>query len=187
MDNQSNLTNHFLIAMPNLADPNFFHSVTYICEHSDKGAMGIVINHPVDFSLNELFDHMDIEHKTGSGGNQAIFNGGPVENERGFVLHRFDKTWNSTLKITDSLAITTSRDIIEAIATDTGPEKSLIALGYAGWDRGQLEQEIADNAWLCGPADDSILFDLPITERWAAAAKKIGVDLNLLSTTSGHA
>ena len=187
MDNESNLTDHFLIAMPTLADPNFFHSVTYICEHSDKGAMGIVINHPVELSLHELFDHMEIEHDTAASKAQAIFNGGPVENERGFVLHQFDKTWKSTLKITDKLAITTSRDIIEAIANDTGPEKSLIALGYAGWEKGQLEQEIADNAWLCGPADDSILFDLPITERWEAAAKKIGVDLNLLSTTSGHA
>ncbi len=187
MDNESNLTDHFLIAMPQLADPNFFHSVTYICEHSDKGAMGIVINHPVDLSLNELFDHMEIKQRSGEVAPQAIFNGGPVENERGFVLHSYDKTWNSTLKITDKLAITTSRDIIEAIASNSGPEKSLIALGYAGWEKGQLEKEIADNAWLCGPADDSILFDLPITERWKAAAKKIGVDLNLLSTTSGHA
>ena len=187
MDNQSNLTNHFLIAMPTLADPNFFHSVTYICEHSDKGAMGIVINHPVELSLHDLFEHMEIETRKETDDSQSIFNGGPVENERGFVLHKFDKTWNSTLKITDDLAITTSRDIIEAIADNSGPEKSLIALGYAGWEKGQLEQEIADNAWLYGPADDSILFDLPITERWKAAAKKIGVDLNLLSTSSGHA
>jgi putative transcriptional regulator len=187
MDNQSNLTNHFLIAMPQLADPNFFHSVTYICDHSDKGAMGIVINHPVDFSLTELFDHMDIKHTSSNTDSQSIFNGGPVENERGFVLHQFDKIWDSTLKITDQLAITTSRDIIEAIANNKGPKKSLIALGYAGWEKGQLEQEIANNAWLCGPADESILFDLPVTKRWEAAARKIGVDLNLLSTTSGHA
>jgi putative transcriptional regulator len=187
MDNQSNLTNHFLIAMPTLADPNFFHSVTYICDHSDNGAMGIIINHPIDFSLLQLFDHMDIQHSSGKKHSQAIYNGGPVENERGFVLHQFDKSWDSTLKITEQLAITTSRDIIEAIADDRGPKKSLVALGYAGWEKGQLEQEIADNAWLCGPADASILFDLPVAKRWEAAAKTIGVDLNLLSTTSGHA
>lgn len=187
MTQDVNLTNHFLIAMPTLADPHFFHSVTYICEHSSKGAMGIVINRTVELSLSDLFEHMEIGHTPLQAESMPLFNGGPVEAERGFVLHEFDRRWDSTMKISENLAITTSRDIIEAIANSEGPQRHLIALGYAGWHEGQLEQEIADNAWLCGPADDKILFDTPISQRWEAAAGKIGVDLKLLSTTSGHA
>lgn len=187
MDAGSNLTNHFLIAMPALNDPNFFHTVTYICEHSDKGAMGIVINRPIEMHLSDIFEHMSIKTNTDSIAQQQVFNGGPVEEERGFVLHRFKKNWDSTLKITDDLAVTTSRDILEAIAHGEGPEQSLIALGYAGWGEGQLEQEMANNSWLSGPADEDILFRLPVTQRWEAAARSIGVDLNLLSSTAGHA
>ena len=132
-------------------------------------------------------DQARILQKALSHANQQVFNGGPVEEDRGFVLHDFTGKWDSTLKITDSLAITTSRDILEAIAQDKGPEQSLVALGYAGWGSGQLEQELADNAWLSGPADADILFSLPVEQRWEAAARAIGVDLNLLSSTAGHA
>ena len=187
MEPGSNLTNHFLIAMPALNDPNFFHTVTYICEHSDKGAMGIVINRPLEMQLSDIFEHMSITQTSDAHAAQPVYNGGPVEEDRGFVLHEFSTNWDSTLKITDSLAITTSRDILEAIAEDRGPSQSLIALGYAGWGDGQLEQEMADNAWLSCPADPEILFDLPAEQRWEAAARIIGVDLNLLSSTAGHA
>ena len=187
MEPGSNLTNHFLIAMPALNDPNFFHTVTYICEHNDKGAMGIVINRPIEMHLSDIFEHMGITQTGTKSTTQLVFNGGPVEEDRGFVLHDFGKKWESTLNITSNLAITTSRDILEAIANDEGPTKSLVALGYAGWGEGQLEQELADNAWLSGPADDDILFQLPAQQRWEAAARKIGVDLNLLSTSAGHA
>ncbi len=187
MEPGSNLTNHFLIAMPALNDPNFFHTVTYICEHSDQGAMGIVINRPIEMHLSDIFEHMNISEESDTDASQLVFNGGPVEEDRGFVLHHFSKKWDSTLKITDTLAITTSRDILEAIAHGKGPQQSLVALGYAGWGQGQLEQEIVDNAWLSVPADEQILFDLPVEQRWQAAASKIGVDLNLLSSTAGHA
>jgi len=187
MDSGSNLTNHFLIAMPALNDPNFFHTVTYICEHSDKGTMGIVINRPIEMHLSDIFKHMSINNTSDAASGQQVFNGGPVEEDRGFVLHNFNRKWDSTLKITNRLAITTSRDILEAIALGEGPENTLVALGYAGWGEGQLEQEIADNAWLYGPADEDILFKLPVEKRWEAAARSIGVDLNLLSSTAGHA
>lgn len=187
MHPQTNLTNHFLIAMPNLADPNFFHTVTYICEHTDQGAMGIVINRPTELSVSELFEHMKITADASQPAEKTIYNGGPVEAERGFVLHRYDRDWDSTMRISEQVAITTTRDIIEAIAHNQAPEQNLIALGYAGWGEGQLEQELADNAWLYSPASLDILFDLPTQDRWKAAAEKIGVDLNLLSTSSGHA
>lgn len=187
MDIESNLTNHFLIAMPGLNDPNFFHSVTYICEHNENGAMGIVINRPMEFALADIFHHMHIETDDSIDHRQLIFNGGPVQEDRGFVLHEFDRNWDSTLVITDGIAVTTSRDILEALAKGKGPRKKLVALGYAGWGEGQLEQEIIDNAWLTGPANPDILFKFPAGQRWREAAREIGVDLNLLATNSGHA
>ena len=187
MDTQSNLSNHFLIAMPGLNDPNFFHTVTYICEHNEKGAMGIVINRPIEFSIADIFEHMDISTDPSLEYHQPVFNGGPVQEDRGFILHQYDHDWDSTLIITPGIAITTSKDILEALAKGKGPDKNLVALGYAGWGAGQLEQEIIDNAWLTGPARPEILFDLPVEDRWQQAATDIGVDLNLLSTTSGHA
>lgn len=187
MESESNLTNHFLIAMPALHDPNFFHTVTYICEHNVNGAMGIVINRPMEMKLSDIFEHMQIDNTDQDSGSQQIFNGGPVEEERGFILHNYSQSWDSTLRITEELAITTSKDILEAIASDNGPEKSLVALGYAGWGQGQLENEMAENSWLSGPADTRIIFDLPIEQRWQAAAESIGVDLNLISTGMGHA
>jgi putative transcriptional regulator len=187
MQGIANLTNHFLIAMPGLRDPNFARTVTYICEHTEKGAMGIVVNRPLDLSLADVLEHMSIEAATPGIGDQPVYLGGPVDNERGFVLHTRTTPWNSTLKVTSSIYITTSRDILEAMARGEGPERTLVALGYAGWAGGQLESEMQDNAWLSGPSDIAVLFDLPAGERWAAAARILGVDLTLLSAEAGHA
>lgn len=184
---QSNLTNHLLIAMPNLADPNFSHTVTYICEHSEKGAMGLVINRPIDIHVAEILEQMEIPVSEPGAGEAPVYLGGPVEEQRGFVLHSSDSEWDSTLRINDQVSVTTSRDILEAMARGEGPEQALVALGYAGWGPGQLEQEILDNSWLSAPADQSILFTLPPARRWQAAAELLGVDLNRLSSESGHA
>jgi putative transcriptional regulator len=181
------LGNHFLIAMPGLADPNFFHTVTYLCEHNPEGALGIVINRPLSLNLREILQHMDLEPVSEVIGDQPIYLGGPVQPERGFVLHRPLGDWEATLKVSDDIGVTSSRDILMAIATGQGPRHSLIALGYAGWGAGQLEREIAANAWLAGPADERIVFDLPHEQRWEAAAAKLGVDLNLLTGEAGHA
>jgi len=181
------LKNQLLIAMPNLADPNFFHTVTYICDHGDSGAMGIVINRPTDIKVREVLEQMEIDVSTEEPAQEAVYVGGPVEEQRGFVLHTGVRRWDSTLKVTDDVSVTTSRDILEAMARGEGPAKSLIALGYAGWGAGQLEQEMLENAWLTVPAEKAILFDLPPTQRWEAAARLLGVDLSLLSGDTGHA
>ena len=182
-----NLKNQLLIAMPNLEDPNFFHTVTLICDHGKSGAMGIVINRPTGIKVGEVFEQMDIDAGDAGSADAPVFVGGPVQEQRGFVLHTGTKGWDSTLNVANDVNVTTSRDILEAIARGDGPSKSLIALGYAGWGAGQLEQEMLDNAWLTVPADKAILFDLPPTQRWEAAAKLLGVDLKLLSGESGHA
>ncbi|WP_275097407.1 YqgE/AlgH family protein [Sedimenticola hydrogenitrophicus] len=187
MNSPVSLTNQFLIAMPRLDDANFHHTVTYLCQHGEEGAMGIVINRPSGLRLNDILDQLDINDSTLPSAEQPIFIGGPVQTDRGFVLHTSGGTWESTLRITSSISITTSRDILDAIARGKGPAKSLIALGYAGWGVGQLEQEMSANAWLNGPAPESVLFDLPAEARWEAAAQAIGIDLNLLSGDAGHA
>ncbi len=183
----TNLTNHFLIAMPSLADPNFSRTVTYICEHSDAGAMGIVINRMSDLQLADILAQMGIEPARPETAEIPVYNGGPVQGERGFVLHSGARRWDSTLPITDEVSITTSRDILEAVARGDGPEDFLIALGYAGWQAGQLETELADNAWLAGPADLGILYHTPSSDRWQAAASLLGIDMNLLGDHVGHA
>jgi len=183
----SNLTNHFLIAMPGLQDGNFFHTVTYICEHNEDGAMGIVLNRPTELALSDLLDQLEIGESNPEMGQQPIYIGGPVQTDRGFVLHSLEKEWESTVVIAGAIGITTSRDILQSIAIGEGPQKSLIALGYAGWGAGQLESELKANAWLNGPADLYSLFDLPADRRWDAAARLLGVDLNLLSGEAGHA
>lgn len=180
------LSNQFLIAMPNLGDPNFSHTVTYICQHDEEGALGIVVNRPVDMQLGDIFGQMEIKVKTPATSKMPIYYGGPVQQERGFVLHSPNSRWDSTLVISEHLALTTSRDILEAIADDRGPEKVLVALGYAGWGKGQLEQEMIDNAWLSTPCADSILFETPVSDRWNEAASQLGVDINLLTTPAGH-
>lgn len=181
------LSNHFLIAMPALSDPNFHHTATYICDHNDEGALGLVINRPTDLQLGEILEHMDIEAAAGGISAQPVYLGGPVQNDRGFVLHQPVGNWEATLKVTEDTGITSSRDILEAIARGEGPEKIFITLGYAGWGAGQLEQELAANAWLSGPADSRIVFDTPYEQRWEAAAGLIGVDIKLLSGEAGHA
>lgn len=181
------LTNQFLIAMPGLEDPNFFHSVTYICEHNAQGALGLVINQPLDMQLGEILQHIKVSPVENEARHIPIRLGGPVQQERGFVLHQPLGHWDATLKVTDRIGITSSIDILKAIARNEGPERALIALGYAGWGAGQLEQEMIENAWLSGPADPEILFNTPDEERWKAAAASLGIDLDLLSGEAGHA
>ncbi len=180
------LRNCFLIAMPGLHNSVFSHTITYVCDHSADGAMGIVINSPMDMDMGEIFRQFKATDCAGLS-DQAVMGGGPVQGERGFVLHSPEAQWESTLRVSDEVSLTTSRDVIEAMARGQGPAKALVALGYAGWGAGQLEDEIADNAWLTVPADSSIIFDTPVEQRWSAAAKQLGIDLNLISSTAGHA
>ncbi|MEX2162945.1 MAG: YqgE/AlgH family protein [Sulfuricaulis sp.] len=181
------LANHFLIAMPTLADTNFARSVTLICEHSDKGAMGIVVNRMTDLRLGEIFEQLSIDPAKASNTESVVYLGGPVQNNRGFVLHEPLGNWESTLTVTDNLGVSTSRDVLEAIAHNRGPDKYMVALGYAGWGAGQLEREISENSWLSGPASREIIFNLPVEHRWKAAARLMGVNLSTLSGEAGHA
>jgi putative transcriptional regulator len=186
MNQVTYLNNQFIIAMPNLADPNFFHTVTYLCQHNEEGALGIVINRSAEMKLGEIFKQMNI-HVTSTGAAETpVFAGGPVQQERGFVLHTPGGGWDATMVVSESISLTTSRDVIEAIAAGKGPEQYLVALGYAGWGEGQLEQEILANAWLNTPYSKHVLFDTPINMRWRAAAGQIGVDINQLTTPAGH-
>lgn len=183
----TNLTNHFIIAMPSLMDANFNQTVTYICEHNEDGAFGVVINRKSDITFDDIIFHMDIAPRTPPGAPETIYHGGPMQQERGFILHQPVGKWASSLKINDQLTLTTSRDVLEAIARNEGPEQAIIALGYAGWSPGQLEQEMADNAWLSCPAEEQIIFEVPAEQRWQAAADLLGIDLQLLSHEAGHA
>lgn len=181
------LRDHFLLAMPSLTDAIFANSITYLCEHTPNGAMGIVINHPLDLCVDEILEHL---HIRGDGhlNDTPVMAGGPVHMDRGFVLHRpTEQEWEASLKVTDEITLTTSRDVLSAIARDNGPAESLIALGYAGWGAGQLEMEISENSWLTLPADSAIIFDVPYHLRAQAAASQLGVDLNLISGVAGHA
>ncbi|HHO58805.1 MAG TPA: YqgE/AlgH family protein [Thiotrichales bacterium] len=184
---ENNFTGHFLIAMPSLDDGHFNQSVTYICEHDENGCFGIVINHETDIPVQQVIREMSIDSHSEKPQNSHVYLGGPVETGRGFVLHRPAGNWSSSLKINDSMALTTSKDILEAIANDEGPQDAIVALGYAGWAAGQLEQEMAQNTWLNCPADEQIIFNTPSEKRWEEAAKLIGVDLQLLSQETGHA
>lgn len=183
---RSSLRGQFLIAMPNLQDPVFAHSITYICEHSKEGALGIVINHPLDINLGEVFKQLDLDQQ-GPHTDMAVLSGGPVQTDRGFVLHPRGQTWESTVEVSDTVSLTASRDILVSLSENKGPEKAVVALGYAGWSPGQIEEEIAANSWLTTPADSEILFDTPSEQRWAAASKHLGIDLNLIHATAGHA
>ncbi|TGD72718.1 YqgE/AlgH family protein [Mangrovimicrobium sediminis] len=181
------LRDHFLLAMPTLTEGIFCHSITYICEHGESGAMGIVINQPLELSVEEIFDHLHIDSLRDFSA-EPVMAGGPVQIDHGFVLHRgCDTPWEASLTVTDEITLTTSRDILRAIAHGNGPREHLIALGYAGWSAGQLEQELAANAWLTLPADTDIIFHTPVEQRLAAAAAQIGVDMNLISAQAGHA
>lgn len=183
----TSLTNHFLIAMPGLKDPNFSRTVTYVCEHTEQGAMGIVVNRPTDVTLGDLLEQLNIHTRLDWVRDTPVYQGGPVQTDRGFVLHSATSVYDSTLHITQGISVTTSRDVLEAIAGGIGPERCFIALGYAGWGGGQLEQEMSQNAWLSGPADEEIIFGMDSEARWMAAAQLLGVDLNLLSGEAGHA
>lgn len=185
-ETKGSFTGHFLIAMPGLQDPNFFHTVTYICEHNDQGAMGIVINKIMPMTVGEVLVQLKLDWPPQEVADARVFQGGPVDTQRGFIIHSPLGEWGSTLEV-DELGVTSSRDILEALSRGEGPEKFLLSLGYAGWGPGQLEEEMAENAWLSGPADPSIIFDVPDEERWQAAAKLLGIDLSMLSNDVGHA
>ncbi|WP_299793816.1 YqgE/AlgH family protein [uncultured Shewanella sp.] len=183
------LQNHFLIAMPSLHDTFFERSVIYICEHDEKGAMGIMINRPIGIEVNELLLQMQLKEEpeviTSLGSKVLI--GGPVTPERGFVLHTPQSTWNSSQSLTDELMLTTSRDVLSALGSNAAPEQFIVALGYAGWSRDQLEQELAENSWLSIPATTELLFNTEYEERWQQATKSLGFDIWQLSNQTGHA
>ncbi|HXZ59407.1 MAG TPA: YqgE/AlgH family protein [Steroidobacteraceae bacterium] len=181
------LTNHLLIAMPQLNDPNFAQTVALICEHTDKGALGIVLNKPLPMKLSDVLSQMKLEASTEHIGEQPVLRGGPVHTDRGFVLHRPGGEWDHTHKVSDTIQVTTSRDVLAAMARGEGPSDAFIALGYAGWESGQLERELKENAWASMPVDARVVFELPFEERWAGAWRLMGIDVDRLSHEAGHA
>jgi putative transcriptional regulator len=185
------LADHFLIAMPSMLDPVFGGTVVYLCEHNPSGALGVIINKPTDMTLEVLLDRIDLKLEIHPGGlppqQKTIMFGGPVQVERGFVLHTPRTQYSSMMKVTDEVALTTSKDVLEAVAAGDGPSRLLVTLGCAGWSAGQLEQEIVRNGWLTVKADPSIIFDLPIEERFFAAMQLLGIDPMMLSGVAGHA
>lgn len=182
-----NLTHHFLIAMPNMVDPNFARSITYICEHNEQGALGLVVNRPIDLTLGGLIEQVDIALDDRRWADLPVHFGGPVQVDRGFVLHRPAGSWQSTLAVRDDVALTTSKDILEAVARGEGPQQLFVSLGYAGWAAGQLEQELGQNAWLTVAADVDVVFSVPAERRFQAAVDLLGIDLSRLSDDVGHA
>ncbi|MBL8532932.1 MAG: YqgE/AlgH family protein [Betaproteobacteria bacterium] len=187
METHINLTHHFLIAMPNMADPNFSKTLTYVCEHNERGALGVVVNRPVDLTLKALFSQIDLDLHDDSLGARPVYFGGPVQVDRGFVLHRPAGDWQSTLVVAEDVALTTSRDILQAVSSGGGPSDLLVTLGYAGWAPGQLEEEIRQNAWLTVAAVADLMFSVDASDRWAAAMGLLGVNLATLSDEAGHA
>ncbi|MFA0566759.1 YqgE/AlgH family protein [Vibrio gallaecicus] len=186
-----NLTNHFLVAMPGMKDPYFQHSVIYLCEHNDEGAMGLMINAPIDVTVGSMLKQVEVEpiqplHKQASLA-QPVLNGGPVAEDRGFILHQPKDTYQSSINMTDHISVTTSKDILSVLGTDAEPQNYLIALGYSGWDPGQLEIELTENSWLTIEADPKVIFDTPIAERWKVAVQMLGINVSQLSSDAGHA
>ena len=181
------LAGHFLIAMPAMVDPNFKGTVTYLCEHNERGALGVVVNRPTDLTMESLLEQIEIKVSDLALSQRKVHFGGPVSVEHGFVLHRSHGSWNSSIVVSDELSLTTSKDILEAVAQGGGPREWLLTLGYAGWGAGQLEEEIAANAWLTVPADEAIVFDTPVEQRWQAAARRLGIDLGQFAGYVGHA
>lgn len=181
------LTNQFLIAMPALADTNFAQTVTFIWEHNADGALGIIINRPLQMRLSDVFEQLKMPTAQGVDAHQHVLQGGPVQTDRGFVVHHVGGHWEHTKQISSRIQVTTSPDILTAMAQGTGPDTAIVALGYAGWAAGQLESEIAQNAWLTAPCDERILFDLPYEQRWRAAGRLLGIDLATISPHVGHA
>jgi putative transcriptional regulator len=181
-----NLTSHFLIAMPAMSDPNFSRTLTFICEHNERGALGIVVNRPIDVTIASLFRQVEIPLDSALLAEQPVFFGGPVQFDHGFVLHRPVGSWKSTLPVGE-IGLTTSRDILEAMANGQGPRQHIVALGYAGWAAGQLEDEILRNGWLTVKARTDLIFDLPPEARYDAAMSMLGVNAANLSEEAGHA
>ena len=191
-----NLTHHFLIAMPGMQDELFGRSVVYVCEHSDKGALGIIINKPSDITMGKLFDKVDLPLRREDLQETPVFQGGPVHTERGFVLHDRivldasagdESAYASTLTIPGGLEMTTSRDVLEALSTGAGPRRVLVSLGYSSWGEGQLESEISENSWLTVPAQTGLIFDTPIEQRYDSALGLLGVQTWALSAAAGRA
>jgi putative transcriptional regulator len=181
------LTNHLLIAMPQLSDPNFAQTVALICEHTDKGALGIVLNKPLPMKLSDVLSQMKLEPSTESIAAQPVLRGGPVHTDRGFVLHRPGGQWDHTHKVSDTIQVTTSRDVLAAMARGEGPSDAFIALGHASWESGQLEREMKENAWMSIPVDASVVFDLPFEDRWTGAWRLLGIEPDRLTLVAGHA
>ena len=186
-----NLTNQFLIAMPGMADDTFSGTVVYLCEHSEKGALGLVINKPIDITLANLFEKVDLSLEGSELAEQPVYFGGPVQTERGFVLHepqgREGQTFSSTLQVPGGLEMTTSKDVLEAMSHGQGPRRVLVTLGYSGWSAGQLEDEIGRNGWLTVAAEPGIIFDTPVDQRYERALGLLGIDPRMLSQEAGHA
>lgn len=181
-----NLTHNFLIAMPNMVDPNFNGTLTYICDHGEQGALGVVVNRPIELDLSMLFEQIGLSLPEGME-NQTVYFGGPVQTERGFVLHTPPHTFTSTITVNDAVSLTTSKDVLEAVSQGAGPNKFMVSLGYAGWEPGQLEEEIKNNAWLSVAADPQVIFDLEPGKRLHAAIRLLGIDFSNLSDEAGHA
>ena len=181
------LSGHFLMAMPGMVEGDLAGSVIYVCEHSDRGALGLVINRPIDLSLSNLLEKVELEHGHIKDEDLPVYFGGPVQTDRGFVLHKPAGQYSSSLHLGETLALTTSRDVLQAVASGEGPEKILVTLGYAGWGAGQLEQELAQNAWLSVPAQESIIFETPAESRYPAAIRLLGFDPAMLTGSAGHA
>ncbi len=187
METIHSLAGHLLVAMPGMADPNFEHSVTYICEHTDQGALGITINRPLDIDLREVLEQLSLQAAPADMLSQQVLRGGPVQSDRGFVIHEADKNWEGTTEVGHSIFVTTSKDILIDVARGRGPERLLMALGYAGWGAGQLEEEIRQNSWLTVPASKELVFETPIEQRWRAAAGSIGIHPSSLILNPGNA
>ncbi|MES1981340.1 MAG: YqgE/AlgH family protein [Pseudomonadota bacterium] len=184
---QLDFRHHFLISMPAMVESSFAKSLIYICEHNEQGALGIIVNRPISLTLADLLEQIKIPLEKTELGSLPVYYGGPVQTDRGFVLHEPIGQWQSTLPINAKIGLTTSKDILEAIGTGQGPHNTLVTLGYAGWEPGQLEHELALNAWLTVPASEHIIFDLPAEERLFAAMGLLGVDYASLSEDAGHA
>jgi putative transcriptional regulator len=187
MSSDSSLINQLLIAMPGMQDPNFSTTVTLICEHNDDGALGIIINRPLDLKLSGLFEQLSVAGADPVVAAAPVVSGGPVGTERGFVLHDFEHSYENTLSVSDDIQLTLSRDVIDSMASGDGPRKSLVAVGYAGWEAGQLEEEMLANAWLNVDATPELVFDTPFADRWDSAARLLGVDIASISPEAGHA
>ena len=183
----SSLANHLLIAMPSLSDPNFERTVIYLCEHHELGSVGLIINRPMQFPLSIVFEQLQIQPIRVEQNRLPLMFGGPVQPERGFVIHKQIGGWRSSLFLQDEVTVTTSNDIIRAIAQDTGPKDVLVTLGYAGWTDSQLETEVMDNRWLVCPCKSEIIYEVPFEERWEYAGLTLGVKMSQLSSSAGHA